>query len=217
MYFTDRAQAGHQLAELLAAYRYENCVVVALSTDSVLVAEPIAEALHCIATLFPTEDILLPGEPDPLGSINQEGGFSYNQDLSSGQIEEYTSEFMGYIEGQKLTQFHKINQLLGEGGVVDKDLLRDHVIIVVSDGLKNGTPLDALADFLKPIRLLRMVVVAPLASVKAVDRMHVLADELHVLHVTDNYLDTSHYYDNNVLPSRKEAIAKINQIILNWQ
>lgn len=217
MYFTDRTQAGRQLAERLFKYRYENCVVVALSTDSVLIAEPIAEALHCIATLFPTEDITLPGEPDPLGTINQEGGFSYNSELSSGQIEEYSSEFMGYIEEQKVNQYHRINELLGEGGVVDKNLLRDHVIIAVADGLMNGTPLDALTDFLKPIRIQRFVVATPLASVRAVDRMHILADELHVLNVTDNYLDTNHYYDDNTVPSRKEAIAKINQIILNWQ
>jgi len=77
--------------------------------------------------------------------------------------------------------------------------------------------LDAAADFLKPIRLQRLVIAAPIASVAAVDRAHVIADEIHILSVTDNFLDTNHYYEQNDIPSHEDTIAKINQIILNWK
>lgn len=216
MYYTDRASAGRELAGRLLPYRYENCVVVALSAGSVLVAEPIAEMLHCIMTLYLTEDIVLPGENSAIGSIDQEGGFTYNSDLSHGQIDEFVGEFLNYIEGQKLERLHHLNQLLGDGGIIDKDLLRDHVVIVVSDGLKNPTPLDAIANFLKPLRLQRLIITSPIASVKSVDRMHIVGDELQVLNVTDNYFDNNHYYDNNDVPSTQVIIKKINQIILNW-
>jgi len=216
MYFTNRAQAGAQLAEQLTNYRYENCVVVALSDGGVVVAEPIAAALHCIMTIMLAEDVMLPGEPTPVGSINQEGGFSFNSEYSEGQIEEFQSEFHSYIEDQKLEHLHHLNQLLGDTGLLDRDMLRDQNVILVSDGLKSAALLDAAADFMKPIRTQKLIIAAPIASVKAVDRMHIMADELHVLNVTDNYLDTNHYYDDNVIPSRDEIVAKIKQIILNW-
>ncbi|HSX28048.1 MAG TPA: phosphoribosyltransferase family protein [Candidatus Saccharimonadales bacterium] len=216
MYFTNRADAGRQLAEQLQQYRYENSVVVALSEGSVLVGEVIAAALHCILTLLLAEDVNVPGEPMAIGSVDQNGGFSYNSDLSSGEVDEYQSEFFNYIEGQKLERFHHLNQLLGDGGVIDRSLLLDQNVILVSDGLKGGAILDAAANFLKPIRMHKLIIATPLASVKAVDRMHIMADELHVLSVTDNYLDTNHYYDDNVIPGRDEILAKIRQIILNW-
>ena len=50
-----------------------------------------------------------------------------------------------------------------------------------------------------------------------VDQLHVTADELHVLDVKENYLGVNHYYSDNTVPTRKEAIQKISQIILNWR
>ena len=56
-----------------------------------------------------------------------------------------------------------------------------------------------------------------MASVELVDKVHLIADELHILDVKANYLDTDHYYEVNDLPTHEETIAKINQIIANWR
>jgi hypothetical protein len=44
-----------------------------------------------------------------------------------------------------------------------------------------------------------------------------LADELHCLSVTDNYLETSHYYDTDDTPTHERAIEIINNIVLKWR
>ncbi len=217
MYFESRAAAGKLLAEqLVEAYRYENCAVVALSDGAVQVGEQIAEALHCILTMLLIEDIQVPGESMSFGGVSQDGGFTYNGMFSAGEIEEYASEFHGYLEEQKREAFQKMNRLLGEGGIIDHDMLRDHVVILVADGLDNGASLDVAVDFLKPIRIKRLVVVTPVATVPAVDKLHIVADELHVLDVKENFMGTDHYYEKNDIPSHEETIAKINQIVLNW-
>jgi predicted phosphoribosyltransferase len=218
MYFESRAQAGRILAEELAnTYRYENCVVVALSDGAVQVGEQIAEALHCMLTMLLIEDIQVPGESVSFGGVSPSGGFTYNGMFSAGEIEEYTSEFHGYLEEQKREAFQKINRLLGDGGIIDSDMLRDHTVILVSDGLDNGASLDVAVDFLKPIRITKLVVATPVATVPAVDKLHMLADELHVLDVKDNFMGVNHYYEQNDIPSHEETIAKINQIVLNWR
>lgn len=218
MYFESRAQAGQILAsQLLELYRYEDCAVVALSDGAVLVGEQIAAALHCVLTLLLIEDIQVPGEDISFGGVAADGGFTYNGMFTAGEIEQYTSEFHGYLEEQKREAFQRINRLLGDGGIIDNDLLRNRVIILVADGLNNGVVVDVAVNFLKPIQIKKLIVATPVASVPAVDKLHVVADELHILDVKENYMGTDHYYTQNDIPSHEDTIAKINQIVLNWR
>ena len=218
MYFESRTEAGLQLANLLVdEYRYENSAVVALSDGAVLVGEQIAAALHCVLTLLLIEDIEVPGESVSFGGVSQSGGFTYNGMFSAGEIEEYTSEFHGYLDEKKREAFQNINKLLGDGGLIDKGMLLDRTVILVADGLDNGASIDVAMDFLKPIRTQRVVVATPVASVPAVDKLHLAADEIHILDVKENYMGVDHYYSDNTIPSHEETVAKINQIVLNWR
>jgi putative phosphoribosyl transferase len=218
MYFESRAQAGQILAaELVEKYRYENCAVVALSDGAVQVGEQIASALHCILTMLLIEEIPIPGEDMSFGGVSQNGGFTYNGMFSAGEIEEYTGEFHGYLEEQKREAFQRLNRLLGDGGIIDSEMLRDHTVILVADGLDNGASVDVAVDFLKPIRVNKLVIATPIATVPMVDKLHIVADELHILDVKENFMGTNHYYEQNDIPSHEETIAKINQIVLNWR
>jgi predicted phosphoribosyltransferase len=218
MYFESRAEAGALLAEpLVAKYRYENCAVVALSDGGVLVGEQIASALHCVLTLLLIEDIEVPGESTSFGGVSESGGFTYNGMFSAGEVEEYTAEFHGYLDEKKREAFQKINRLLGDGGLIDKAMLLDRTVILVADGIDNGAAVDVAMDFLKPIRTERIVVATPVASIPAVDKLHMSADEIHILDVKENYMGTNHYYADNTVPSHEETIAKINQIVLSWK
>lgn len=217
MYFTSRVEAGYRLAMELLQYRYENCVVVALSDGGMVVGQQIAASLHCTLSLLLVETIDVPGEGQALGTLNQSGRFTYNGLLSAGEVEDYYSEYHGYLEDQKREQFAKISRLLGSGGIVSEAMLREQVVILVSDGFENGASLDAAADFLRPIRIQRLIIAAPVASIEAVDRMHMLGDELHVLGATDNYMGADHYYEINDVPARETIVAAINDNVLNWR
>ncbi|MBP9667479.1 hypothetical protein KBD87_01560 [Candidatus Saccharibacteria bacterium] len=218
MYFKSRSEAGLQLVEqLLEKYRYENCAVVALSDGAVLVGEQIASALHCVLTMLLVEEIDVPGESMKFGGVSESGGFTYNGMFSAGEIDEYTSEFHGYLDEQKRMAFQKINRLLGDGGLIDHDMLRDHTVILVADGIDTGAAIDVAMDFLKPIRVARVVVATPIATIPAVDKLHMVADELHILDVKENFMGIDHYYEDNTIPSHEETVAKINQIVLNWR
>lgn len=217
MYFENRTQAGQILAQqLFEKYRYEDSAVIALSDGAVLVGEQIAAALHCVITLLLIEDIEVPGESMSFGGISQSGAFTYNGMFSAGEIEEYASEFHGYLDEQKREKFQKINRLLGDGGLIDAELLRDRVVILVADGIDNGASIDVALDFLKPIRINKLVVATPIATVQAVDKLHMIADELHILDVKENFMGINHYYTDNTVPTHEDTITKINQIVLNW-
>ncbi len=218
MYFASRAQAGRALAGRLAPkYRYENCAVVALNDGGVMVGAQIAAELHCVLGMILMSEITLPREPSGIGSISSEGNFTYNSDYSSGDIEELQSEFRGYIEEQKLTKLHEMNSLLGSGGLMRKDLLAGHNVILVADGLMGGALLDAAELFLKPIKIERLIVATPLANVQALDKIHVTADEIQCLDVIDGTFELNHYFEDNTIPGHDVIIKTIENIILNWK
>lgn len=218
MYFESRAQAGRILAEqMVEKYRYENCAVVALSNGGVLVGEQIASQLHCVLMMLVSEEIEVPGESLSFGAVSQMGDFTYNSEFSTGEIDEYTSEFHGYLADKKREVYSRINRLLGDGGTVDKDMLKDRVVILVSDGFADVASVDVALDFLKPIRTAKLVVAAPVATINVVDRLHITADELHLLDVRENFLGVDHYYNDNEIPTLQQSIDKISRIILNWR
>jgi putative phosphoribosyl transferase len=218
MYFSSRLQAGRALAKQLAPkYRYENCAVVALDDGGVMIGAQIAQELHCIITLLLSEEILLPRETVALGGMSQDGILTYNQAYSSGELEDLTSEYRNYIEQEKMTKMRHMNQLIGGGGLITRDILRGHNIILVSDGLKSSFPLDTAIQYLKPVDYEKLIVATPLASVQAVDRMHILADEICCLSVVPEYIETAHYYDKQDIPDHETVIQTIETIVLKWQ
>jgi len=212
MYFKDRSDAGSQLARELRDYRDEDVVIMALSDGAVVVGQAIAGAIGGVITLLLTKDITLPGEQSVVGTVDQSGGFTYNNMFSAGELEEYVSEFHNYLESEKINKVSEINHLLSDSGLMDRTALQDKVTIIVSDGAKSGVAFDAAMNYLKPVRLKRLIMVAPLASVQAVDRMHILGDEIHVLSVVDNFFETDHYYEENKLPSRDTILNMLSRI-----
>jgi predicted phosphoribosyltransferase len=218
MYFASRVQAGRLLAEQVAEkYRYENCAIMALGDGGVVVGAQIAIQLHCVLTLLETAEIMLPREPQAIAGITPGGRMAYNHSYSQGELDEMVGENYGLIEQEKLTGMHELNQLIGSSGIIHKNLLSGHNIIVVSDGLKTGFEIDLAMEFLKPVKLEKLVVAVPFASVPAVDKLHVVADDLYCLSVIEDYIDTNHYYDTQDVPDHETVLKTIEHIVMNWK
>lgn len=218
MYFASRLQAGRMLASQLAEkYHHDNCAVMALNDGGVMIGAQISMQLHCVLTLMESSEITLPREPDAIAGITAAGTVAYNKRYSVGELDELVGENYGFLEQEKLTRMHDMNQLLGSGGTIDRNLLIGRNVIIVSDGLKTGFPVDLAAEFLKPIAIKKMVIATPFASVQAVDRMHVLADDLYCLNVIEDYMDTDHYYDKQDVPNHETVLKAVKQVVMKWQ
>lgn len=217
MYFRNRREAGLKLAAELMPYRHENTAILALSPGGVVVGEQIALALHSSLNLLLTEPIEVPGLGDEIiGLIDQAGHFTYNDMIAVGQLEEYVTEMRVVIEEEKMRKMFVMAQLLSEHGLVDPHIFYGRHVIIVSDGLKHGLSFEAAVNFLKPIRIGKLIGAMPLVSVQAVDKLHIWCDEIHILNVVANYMDTNHYYDDNKLPESDDVINSINRVITKW-
>ncbi|MBI1856796.1 hypothetical protein HY003_00790 [Candidatus Saccharibacteria bacterium] len=216
MYFRNRAEAGRLLAKKLIKYKGQPVTIMALSPGAVIVGAQIAMHLHASMAMLLTEGVYLPGEFDALAGLSSEGTYTYNNMLTAGQIEEMVGEYNQYIEQQRIEKRHRLNLLLGRNGEINRDTLRRHAVVVVSDGLPNGFSIDVASDFLDTIAIGKLIIACPIASVPSVDRMHLLADEICCLSVIDNYIETNHYYDENTIPDISGALKVMNNIVQNW-
>lgn len=204
-------------AQLTDKYRDQRCAVLALGDGGAMVGAQVAVELHCVLTMLASAEIMLPREPQAIAGITAGGAMAYNHAYSQGELDEMVGENYSLIEQEKLSEMHNLNQLAGKGGTISKELLAGHNVIVASDGLKTGFPIDLVVEFLKPIAIEKLIVVVPFAGVQAVDRMHVLADDLYCLTVIEDYIDTDHYYDVQDVPNHATVLQTIEQVVTEWK
>jgi putative phosphoribosyl transferase len=217
MYFASRLQAGRTLATRLAPkYEQEKCAVIALSDGGVMVGAQIASQLHCVLTLLLSAEITLPREPTAVAGITPSGVLSYNHHYSEGELDELVGEYRGFVEQEKLRKMHELNQLVGSSGTISKDLLNNHTIIIVSDGFTSSFQIDLCYEFLKPIAVNKLVFAVPMATVQAIDRMHILADDIYCLNVLDEIPSTDHYYDKQDVPDHETVLKTISDLVAKW-
>ncbi len=209
MYFKSRTDAGKQLTQKLITYKYTPNVVIALSDGGVLVGNEIAKTFNSLLTMLLLEPVKIPGEPDTLLSIREDGKYTYNQMWSTGELEELEAEYRTYLDQAKREKYSELRRALGVSCLASSDLLHNKNIILVSDGLKNGNSIDAAADFLKPVKHLKLIVAVPFATAAALDKMRLMADEVHCLDIVANYLTTDHYYEDKTLPSHAKIVKAV--------
>lgn len=204
-------------AKMVPKYRYENCAVVALDDGGVMVGAQIAIQLHCIITFLQTQEITLPREPKAIAGITDGGNFVFNKDFSEGEVVEMVDEYRGYLEEERTTKTHEINRMLGKGGLINLDALRHMNVILVSDGLADTMKLDLAEEYLKSIEIDSLIVALPIASVGVIDRVHVMADAIYCLSVTDDFFDANHYYEKHDIPDHEKITKTIENIVLHWK
>lgn len=218
MYFESRTAAGKLLAEQMAKkYAHEPCAVVALSDGGVMVGAQIALQLHAVLGMLLTEPINLPRESEAVAGISESGAFAYNNAYSPGEIEELISEYRSVIEEEKFSKMSDMHHLLTGSGIIRPELLQDKNVILVSDGLSSGFSIDVALEFLKPIATKKLIIATPFASVPAVDRMHITADDIYCLNVLEDYISTDHYYEKDDVPSHDIIIKTLQEIMKHWK
>ncbi|MCL2280602.1 hypothetical protein FWC31_01820 [Candidatus Saccharibacteria bacterium] len=218
MYYESRAVAGAKLAaELLDKYRHKTTAVVALDNGGVAVGYQIAVYLHTTLQQLLTEVIHIADESIDYATILSEGVVAKNPNLTESEENYYYSEYAGQLNDEIREASTKINRMLGDSGDIDPKILHGRSVILVSDGLASGTILDAAIEWLKPVHAERIVLACPIISVDALDRAHILVDELHILGVTPNFIATDHYYDNDDAPDGEMVKKMIDATILSWK
>lgn len=202
--------------ELMPLYRYENTVVVALSEAGLAVGYQIAVNLHTALRRLLMKTIHIDDESIDYATIMPGGVVAINPSLSESEQSYYYGEYAGWLEEQIREGILSIDRLMGTDEI-SPESMRGYNVILTDDGINNPTKLEAALTWLKPARVDKVILACPVISVPALDRAHILCDELHILGVAANYISTEHYYDEDDAPDSELARRMIDVTISNWK
>jgi putative phosphoribosyl transferase len=171
--FTDRRQAGEQLADLLEKLRLKHPVVLALPRGGVPVAAPIAERLQAPLDLLLVRKIGAPGQPELAVAAVVEG--DPPQTVVDDALCRDTGADACYLADQErdaLREIARRRDHYRHGKPLP--LLKGRTVIVVDDGIATGTTMRAALRALRQAQPKAVVLAVPVAPP---DSLALLADE----------------------------------------
>lgn len=197
MYFNSRKQAGEILLARMVHMGgiYENLKILCLNEKSQEIAQPIAEYFKADTKRFLTASIKLPREPDTFAVIDQRGEIHYDDKLPESTLNEMLGEYHNYIDQKRIEAVHRLNMRSKNEDIIDAKDMKHSTVLTVTDAATSGLNYKVIYEFLKPIDTKKIIAASPIATVKAVDKMHIYSDEIQVLSVTDNFISADHYYE----------------------
>jgi putative phosphoribosyl transferase len=169
--FRDRQHAGRLLGEALQSYAHQaNVVVIGIPRGGVRVAFEVARRLGVPLDALVVRKLGAPSHPElALGAITSGGGRVLNTELiEQTGVSLHTLERIEARERHILERYERTFR-----GERPPMVLRDQTVILVDDGLATGATMRAAAQVIRgqqPERLVVAVPVAPLSTVRALER-----------------------------------------------
>ena len=190
--FTDRRDAGLQLAEKLKHYRdCEGVLVLALPRGGAVTGLEIARAIRAPLDVLIVRKIGFPGEPElAIGAVSERGVVVLNQRIIS-----YGGVSKKYIEDEISAQKEEIVRrirLYRGGERLEK--LEGKKIILVDDGVATGATMKAAIATLKEEKVERLTVAVPVSPLETADELRAMADEFVCLCTPSDFMAVGNYY-----------------------
>jgi putative phosphoribosyl transferase len=210
--FTDRRDAGHQLAERLTTLAAEDPIVVALPRGGVPVAEEIAAALGAPLEVLAVRKLGTPHNPEyGIGAVAEDGTFVIDAEavavlrITNGELDAIVTR-----EAAELVR--RVETYRGDQPPLD---LEERTVIVVDDGVATGLTDTAALRAVRHQNPRRVVLAVPVCSPDALERLRGEADQVVCLRVppllrgvSQWYRDFSQVSDEEVLDAlRRQADA----------
>jgi putative phosphoribosyl transferase len=189
MYFTDRGDAGRQLARQLEKYRRDQPVVLGLARGGVPVAAEIAAALGAPLDVVVVRKIGAPFQPElALGAVAAGTVWLNEQIIDALGV---TRESLDRIVALETAEARRREALYRERPAVP---VEGRTVIVVDDGLATGATSSAAIRALRRRNPKRVIFAAPVCSVEGAELMRREADELVCHHQPVDFFAVSQAY-----------------------
>lgn len=193
-YFSDRRDAGRQLAEAVAQLGLDDPVVLGLPRGGVPVAFEVAKRLSAPLDILLVRKIGAPG--------HEEYGIGALVDGKSPQIviDEATARLVGatpeYIEREVARQLAELERRREAYSTAEPVAIAGRTVVVVDDGIATGGTVKAALQGLRKSGARKIVLAVPVAPRSAVSELTGLCDQLVCLSTPEPfYAVGAHYAD----------------------
>jgi len=211
--FSDRLQAGQQLASKLMGYAgRHDIIVLALPRGGVPIGYAIAAALQAPMDVFLVGKLGVPGHEDlALGAISSRGVCVLRpeaialMDIPADVIDAIAHKELHEIKRRERA-YHSIRPPLD---------IRDQVVIVADDGLLTGATMLAAVRALRHEHPAQIIVAVPVAAAEAVAELQLEADALFCLQVPEWISSVEQCYDEPNGPGDVQVVDYLRKAV-HW-
>lgn len=175
--FSDRTEAGMQLAGRLSQFEKENSIVYGLPRGGIPVAYEVASRLAKRLEALIVKKIGAPGQEElALGAVCEGNPpvFYFNRDLMDYLRLE--RDMLQPLIDTKLNEIAEIQYLYRKGEQMFLDT--SATALVVDDGIATGATVRAAIKFLREIGQRRIIVAVPVAQTSVIEELERMVDQV---------------------------------------
>jgi putative phosphoribosyl transferase len=206
--FSNRHDAGRQLAALLQPLAAEQPVVIGLPRGGVPVAEEIAAGLGAVLEVLAVRKIGSPGNPEyGIGAIVEDGTRVLDRGaVAALDIDSDTLEAIVADESAELRR--RVEAYRGARPAVS---LRGRTVVVVDDGVATGVTDTAALRATRRRGPRRLVLAVPVCAPDSAARLRAEADELVCLIEPEQLFGVGQWYEDFAQVSDAEVLAALQR------
>lgn len=200
--FTDRRQAGRQLAEGLAALELRDPVVLALPRGGVPVAAEVARALGAPLDVIVARKIGAPGHPElGIGAVAEGGEAMFSGHADLLRVGPHQRERL--VEQERREVDRRVARYRGGRPL---PAVTGREVVVVDDGLATGVTAGAALRALRRLRPSRLVLAVPVCAPDTADELSTVADEVVCCQRPHDLRAVGLWYDDFTQTSDEEVL-----------
>ena len=203
--FTNRADAGRQLAARLDVYAGRSDVVVlGLPRGGVPVAAEVAARLAAPLDVFLVRKLGVPGHPELAMGAIAEGGVMV---ISTGIVADLGIPRTAIDQVAVRERLELERRDTQYRGGRRRPALAGRTVILIDDGLATGATMEAAVMALREQQPARIVVAAPVGASDACERLGRVADEVVCAWTPESFMAVGQWYQNFEQTSDEEVRA----------
>lgn len=193
MRYTNRLDAGKQLARALHHFRSKDTVVLALPRGGVVLGAEIARELEAPLGLVLVKKIGHPSYPEyAIGAIAEDEKPIYNLN----EVEIMDEYWLRGAESRARDLIYHRRELYYDGDFIPPEV-KQKMVILVDDGIATGLTMEAAVRAVRQQGAQKIIVAVPIASPESVDILEDITDAIITLEDPYTFLGSigSHYID----------------------
>lgn len=205
--FSDRADAGERLAELLDDRDIEADIVLAIPRGGLPIGRAVADAMTLPLDIIAARKIGAPGNPElAIGAVAADGSVWLNERLLD-QLDLDDTFIEDGIERERLNAQAKVDRYRGDRPAPDLEGKR---VLIVDDGVATGATTTACIRQVRNAGAERVILGVPVGPPDSIERLRTEVDEVVCVETPPHFGAVGQFYDRFEQVTDDEAIGYLD-------